>query len=135
MRFPGLEDDVSSSDAYSPSNSQPQYYPATPTFPPPPTGGAYGQPAGNPYNVDPGYGVPREQPAYNPAEHGPINGPTLPPQDPYPYPRDQYDGRYDEANRRPGPENVSAPSRSEGRSDPGTSAARHPSVTGDGRQG
>ena len=55
--------------------------------------------------------MPREYPAYNPAEYGPNTGPTLPPQqDPYSYnPPEPYDRGYDDPNRRSGPEHVSAP--------------------------
>lgn len=77
--------------------------------------------------------MPREYPTYNPAQYGPNTGPTLPPQqDPYSSNnREQYDRRYDDPNRRPGPENVSAPLRSEGRSDPGMSITGRSSANGD----
>jgi hypothetical protein len=79
--------------------------------------------------------MPREHPAYNPAEYGPNTGPTLPQQDPYSYNnRDPYDHQYDESNHQPGPE-VSAPLRSEGRSDPGMSITRYSSANVDRQQG
>jgi hypothetical protein len=128
--FSGLEDDVPSDDFYPINEPQSQYYPATNTFAPPPTGTV-----GNPNYADPNYGMPRDHPVYNPAEYGPITGPTLPQQDPYPYNHtESYEPRYDDPNRRRDPENVSAPLQSEGHSEPGTSTRRS-SANGDRQQG
>jgi hypothetical protein len=71
--------------------------------------------------------MPPQYPTYNPAEYGPNTGPTMPPQqDPYSYNnREQYDRRYDDPNRQPGPENVS---------DPGMSITGRPSANCDRQQ-
>jgi hypothetical protein len=114
------------------SESTAQYYPASNQFPPPPpAAGAYG---GQPPQS---YGAPPANPPYpeaehppharaynpasqyNPADYGPTNGPTLPPDDPYAHPTGHSDYR-DEPRRDPhGPENVSSTSLP-----PGTSSIR-----------
>lgn len=97
-----------------------QFYPASNQFAPPPpnfqqpyhpqhviNGGGYAEPV---------YASGANIPVYNPANFGPTNGPTLPPDDPYVHQhnlphQDPYSyehGRHDEGYRS-GPDNVSAP--------------------------
>ncbi|KAE9966547.1 hypothetical protein BLS_006937 [Venturia inaequalis] len=103
------------------SDTSTQFYPASNQFAPPPpnfqqpyhsqnfiNGGGYAEPV---------YASGANIPVYNPANFGPTNGPTLPPDDPYvhqynlphqdPYSYEQH-GRHDEGYRS-GPDNVSAP--------------------------
>jgi hypothetical protein len=125
------DDTNSTTDPSYTSTDSTQFYPASNQFAPPPAPQQYPQQTIHPNYSEPYMSGANNVPAYNPADYGPTNGPTLPREDPLQYPDpqpySQYDHPYgppethdDHRHRPSGPENVSVPLAYE-HSEPGTS--------------